>query len=233
MEDLRALKFASFNNVKVVTVVAFVDDLGASLEIKFLHGAEDDFELGRVQGAEHEGLAEAVPQRCRQLLRLWIERCLELFFLVPIAESFCTDRRSGSSFRIVALDFLKRKVKHIVFPIAALGALVRVAHGVGLVRCGVLIRALWDALLELLHLIAQEVELHALVDIESRSASVVVPKVALHEINLHRETNQMVSELWQGARLSTQEKELTGSVGFDTNIFVSIGFRISSSFDWM
>ena len=61
----------------------------------------------------------------------------------------------------------------------------------------------------------------------------VVPKVALHEINLHRGTNQMVSELWQGARLSTQEKELTGSVGFDTNIFVSIGFRISSSFDWM
>ena len=124
LEDLRAFKFASFNNVKVVTIVAFIDNLGASLEIKFLHGAEDDFELSRVQSTEHEGLAKAVPQRCRQLLRLWIERGLELLFLVPITESFCTDRRSWASFRIVALDFLKRKVKHIVFPIAALGALV-------------------------------------------------------------------------------------------------------------
>ena len=43
----------------------------------------------------------------------------------------------------------------------------------------------------------------------------------------------MVSELWKVARLSTQERELTGSDGFDTNIFVSIGFRISSSFDWI
>ena len=57
----------------------------------------------------------------------------------------------------------------------------------GLVGRGVLIRALWDALLELLHLVAQEIELHALVDIESGSTSVVVPKVTLHEINLHRE----------------------------------------------
>ena len=103
----------------------------------------------------------------------------------------------------------------------------------GLVGRRVLIRALWDALLELLHLVAQEVELHALVDIESGSTSVVVPKVTLHEINLHREKNQMVSEPWQGSRLSTKEKELTGSDGLDTNIFVSIGFKISSSFDWM
>ena len=61
----------------------------------------------------------------------------------------------------------------------------------------------------------------------------VVPKVGLHEINLQRKTKQMVSELWKVARLSTQERELTGSDGFDTNIFVSIGLRISSSFDWI
>ena len=68
LKALCALKFARFNNIKIVAIVTLIDYHGAGLEIKLLHGTKDDLELGWVKCTEHEGLAETVPQCCRQLL---------------------------------------------------------------------------------------------------------------------------------------------------------------------
>ena len=52
-------ELSSFDDVKIVTVVSLLDDLLASLECDLLNSPDDDVELRRIQGAEHEGLAEA------------------------------------------------------------------------------------------------------------------------------------------------------------------------------
>lgn len=52
-------ELSSFDDVEIVTVVSLLDHLLASLESDLLNGPNDDVELRRIQGTEHEGLAEA------------------------------------------------------------------------------------------------------------------------------------------------------------------------------
>ena len=58
-QNFGAGELSSFDDVEIVTVVSLLDHLLASLESDLLNGPDDDVELRRIQGAEHEGLAEA------------------------------------------------------------------------------------------------------------------------------------------------------------------------------
>jgi len=120
LESFCTLKLAGFNNIQVVAIVTLVDNNLTGLLLDPLHGAEDDLELVRVQVAEHKGLAEAISQRGRQLCRLLVEGCLELLFLVPVAEGFGTDGGARSPLGSLLLDLFYRQVKHVVVAIATL-----------------------------------------------------------------------------------------------------------------
>ena len=109
-----AFKLAGFNNIQVVSIVTLVDNLRADLEFDFLHGTENDFELIRIQIAEHECLAEARAKVICQFLALFVEWCLELLLFIPVAEGFGADGGTWASFSSLGLNLLNRKVKHVI-----------------------------------------------------------------------------------------------------------------------
>ena len=181
-KSLGALEFSSLDNIEVVSIVTLVDHFCAWLEGELLHGAEDNLELVRVQRAEHEGLAETGAERRNQLLTLLVERCLELFLLVPVSEGFRADGGSGPTLGSLLLHFFNWKVEDILVTLAVLGRLLGVGE-VALVSGRVLVRRS-RILAHLSNLISQKVKFHSHVDIVGGSAPMIVSQILLHEFDL-------------------------------------------------
>ncbi len=222
-EAFGACELACLDNIQVVTIITLLDDLLTGLEREFLHGTEYNLKLIRVQVAEHEGLAEAGPQSSGQIVALRVEGSLELLFLVPVTESFGADRGAWASLSGVLFYFFHGQVKNVVFAIATIGR----NFGVGGLRSficrRVLVRDLADLTTEFGDLVTQEIQLHALVHIESGPSAVVIAQVLLHVSDLKQEIQGSRKGYCNGCSV------LTGSEGSATNILMSIGFKMSST----
>ena len=72
---------------------------------------------------------------------------------------------------------------------------------------------------------AEEIKLHAEVDIDSGASAMVISEIALHKLDLEETSELKFSK--------TSFKRLTGSDGFAMNILVIMFLRMSSTFCWI